>query len=231
MRLDKRGNSNQEERKLLILRYIHLFGLDSIDCIIADREFIGQEWFRFLLINPIKFYLRIRENLIVSHKGRELRVSWLFNNLPLNTIRQINKPILIGEHWVYLTGMKILNKKGNIEFVIVATYLYDSLTMQVYAKRWTIECFFKAIKTAGFNLEDTHLKDQKRLEKLLAVVAIAFVWVYLIGEYENQQKPIPILAHQRRAFSIFRYGLDNLIKTLTFDNQIIKHYLQLLTRT
>ena len=41
--LDKRGNSNQEERKLLILRYIHLFGLDSIDCIIADREFIGKE--------------------------------------------------------------------------------------------------------------------------------------------------------------------------------------------
>ena len=229
--LDKRGNSSQEERKLLIIRYIHLFGLDSIDCIIADREFIGQEWFKFLIDNPIKFYLRIRENLFVSHKGRELKVFWLFNNLPLNTTRQIEKPVLIGQHWVYLSGMKIINKKGNIEFVIVATYQYDLQTMQVYAKRWTIECFFKAIKTAGFNIEDTHLKDQKRLEKLLAVVAIAFVWVYLIGEYENQQKPIPILAHHRRAFSIFRYGLDNIIKALTFDNQIIKHYLQLLTRT
>jgi hypothetical protein len=229
--LDKRGNSNQEERKLLILRYIHLFGLETIDCIIADREFIGQEWFKFLIDNPIKFYLRIRENLIVFHKGRELRVSWLFNNLPLNTIRQIDKPILIGDQWVYLTGMKIINKKGEIEFVIVATYQYDSQAMQVYAKRWTIECFFKAIKTAGFNIEDTHLKDQKRLEKLMAVIAIAFVWVYLIGEYENQQKPIPILTHKRRAFSIFRYGLDNLIKALTFDNQIIKHYLQLLTLT
>ena len=51
--LDKRGNSNQEERKLLILRYIRLFGLDSIDCIIADREFIGKEWFGFLIDNPI----------------------------------------------------------------------------------------------------------------------------------------------------------------------------------
>lgn len=229
--LDKRGNSNQEERKLLILRYIHLFGLDSIDCIIADREFIGKEWFSFLVDNPIKFYIRIRENLIVSHKGRELKAFWLFNNLPFNTTRQIDKPILIGQHWVYLTGMKIINKKSKIEFVIIATYEHDSHTMQVYAKRWTIECFFKAIKTAGFNIENTHLKDQKRLEKLLAIVAIAFVWVYLIGEYENQYKPIPVLVHQRRAFSIFRYGLDNLIKALTFDNQIIKQYLQLLTRT
>ena len=159
--LDKRGNSNQEERKLLILKYIHLFSLESIDCIIADREFIGQAWFKFLMDNPIKFYLRIRENLTVSHKGRELRVSWLFNNLSLNTTRQINKPILIGEHWVYLTGMKIINKKGNIEFVIIPTYQFDLQTMQVYAKRWTIEYFFRAIKIAGFNIEDTHLKDQK----------------------------------------------------------------------
>jgi hypothetical protein len=69
--------------------------------------------------------------------------------------------------------MKIINKKGEIEFAIVATYQYDSQTMQVYAKRWTIEWFFKAIKTAGFNIENTHLKDQKRLEKLMAVIAIA----------------------------------------------------------
>lgn len=38
---------------------------------------------------------------------------------------------------------------------------------------------------SAIRLEDTHLKDQKRLEKLLAVIAIVFVWVYLIGEYEN----------------------------------------------
>ncbi len=43
-------------------------GLDSIDCIIADREFIGQEWFRFTINSPIKFYLRIRENLAVFTK-------------------------------------------------------------------------------------------------------------------------------------------------------------------
>jgi hypothetical protein len=75
--LDKRGNSNQAERKHLIMRYIRLFGLDSIECLIADREFIGQEWVAFLSFYPIKFYLRIRENLIVNQKGRELKTFWL----------------------------------------------------------------------------------------------------------------------------------------------------------
>ncbi|MFY7958297.1 MAG: IS4 family transposase [Flavobacterium macrobrachii] len=229
--LDKRGNSNQDERKVLIARYIRLFGIESIDCIIADREFIGQQWFEFLINNPIKFYVRIRENLFVCKQGREVKVFWLFNNLAINTTRQLDKPILIAGQWVYLTGLKIINRKKQIEFVIVATYQKDIQTMQVYAKRWSIECFFKAIKTAGFNIEDTHITDQKRLEKLFAVVAIAFVWVYLIGEYQNKEKTIPVLIHKRRAFSVFRYGLDAINKALLFDNQSVTVYINLLTRT
>lgn len=104
--LDKRGNSNQDERKLLIMRYIRLFGLASIECLIADREFIGQEWIEFLSTQPIKFYLRIRENLIVSQKGQVLKAFWLFNNLPLNQIRSLDKPIKINGQWIYLTAMK-----------------------------------------------------------------------------------------------------------------------------
>ena len=229
--LDKRGNSNQDERKALLVRYIGLFGLSSIECLIADREFIGQDWIDFLSTHSIKFYIRIRENLLINQKGRALKTFWLFNNLPLNQVRQLDKPLRINKEWIYLTGMKIINSKSQIEYVIVATYQFDAQTMQVYAKRWSIECFFKSIKSAGFHIEDTHLTDQKRLEKLFAVVCIAFVWVYIVGEYQNRMKQIPILSHQRRAFSIFRYGLDALNRALVFDLQLVVKYSQLLTYT
>lgn len=229
--LDKRGNSNQDERKTLIMRYIRLFGLSSIDCIIADREFIGHQWISFLSTQPIKFYIRIRENLIVNQRGRELKTFWLFNNLPFNQVRQLDKPVFINGQWVYLTGMKIINSKNQIEFVIIATYQFDYHAMQVYAKRWSIECFFKSIKSAGFNIEDTHIADQERLEKLFAVVCMAFAWVYLIGQYQNKIKKIPVLSHHRRAFSIFRYGLDQLNRALLFDNQLVIIYTKLLTYT
>lgn len=229
--LNKRGNSNQDERKALLMRYIRLFGLASIECLIADREFIGQEWISFLAAQPIKFYIRIRENLLVNQKGRELKTFWLFNNLPLNQVRQLYNPLVINEQWVYLTGMRIINSKNQVEYIIVATYQFDCQTMQVYAKRWSIECFFKSIKSAGFNIEGTHLTDQKRLEKLFAVVCIAFVWVYIVGQYQNRIKQIPILRHQRRAFSIFRYGLDEINRALLFDLQLVNKYSQLLTYT
>ena len=41
--LDKRGNSNSKERIDLVNRFIRLFGKEVIKCIVADREFVGQD--------------------------------------------------------------------------------------------------------------------------------------------------------------------------------------------
>jgi hypothetical protein len=59
-------------------------------------------------------------------------------------------------------------------------------------------------------LEETHLTNLDRIDKLLAILAIAFYWAHCVGEWLQEQKPIPIKAHQRRARSVFRYGLDHL---------------------
>jgi len=52
--LPKRGNSNSLERIALIKRYIRLFGQDTIDCIVADREFVGKKWIEFLNFNNLR---------------------------------------------------------------------------------------------------------------------------------------------------------------------------------
>jgi len=46
--LGKRGNSNFEERKAIMEKFIELFGAERIEAFTADREFIGQEWFEWL---------------------------------------------------------------------------------------------------------------------------------------------------------------------------------------
>ncbi|MCZ8167577.1 MAG: IS4 family transposase, partial [Flavobacterium sp.] len=70
-------------------------------------------------------------------------------------------------------------------------------------------------KTSGFNIEDTHVTHQERLEKLIALVMIAFLWCYKIGDYiDNQIKPIKIKNHGRRAVSVFKLGLDYLSNCL-----------------
>ena len=64
------------------------------------------------------------------------------------------------------------------------------------------------MKTSGFNLEDTHLTDIDRIEKLVALITIAFCWAYLVGIYLHEhEKPIRILNNGRMAKSFFKYGL------------------------
>lgn len=61
--LDKRGNSNREERKAMMERFIRLFGHDCIDCLVADREFIGKEWIGWLNDNMARYYICIRQDI------------------------------------------------------------------------------------------------------------------------------------------------------------------------
>jgi hypothetical protein len=68
---------------------------------------------------------------------------------------------------------------------------------------------FKALKSSGFNLEDTHLKDPERIAKLVSVIFIAFLWCYKVGIYiDCFIQPIKIKKHGYRAKSIIKYGLE-----------------------
>ena len=64
--LDKAGASNQCERIVLMRRYLALFGSGSIAWLLADREFIGGRWIKFLLENNVLFAIRVKENSITS---------------------------------------------------------------------------------------------------------------------------------------------------------------------
>lgn len=205
--LPKAGNSNQDEREELISRFVKIFGTDSIESILADREFIGSHWMRSLKKKKIPFYIRIKENMWINTGKGRIKAFCLFRNLKSNSFLSVGKAFKIGGNKVYLTGMKTINKKNQIEYVIVASSLRDDQSLTVYKDRWQIETMFKAFKTSGFNLEDTHLTDIKRISKLLAIVSIAFVWAYNTGIRRNAINPIPIKKHGRKQFSYFSYGL------------------------
>lgn len=51
--LPKSGNSNTSERIELIEQFIRLFGTASLDCLTADREFVGERWIKYLNDNRI----------------------------------------------------------------------------------------------------------------------------------------------------------------------------------
>jgi hypothetical protein len=97
--------------------------------------------------------------------------------------------------------MRAVGRDGKIEFVIVASFNPDPNALAKYKDRWQTETAFKVLKSNGFNFEDTHLTDPNRIAKLIALVCVAFIWVYLVGIARNASTPIKIKKHGRRAYS------------------------------
>ena len=215
--LNKRGNSDTDERIDLIEKYIEWFGKQSIDCLLADREFVGNKWMGFLNNENIRYYIRVRNNFkIYSYqKQEEIKAFWLFNNLKVGTFYHYPKIVKLHGQECYLSGCKTIDREGKMEFLIIVSFNKPEQAMAYYKNRWQIETLFRGLKSSGFNIEDTHVTDLKRLEKLFSLTMIAFAWCYKIGDFldENIQKII-IKTHGRRAVSVFKYGLDYLSKFL-----------------
>jgi len=205
--LHKRGNSNVQERIALIDRFIGLFGKDCIDCLVADREFVGEKWISYLNGQHIRYHIRIRNNFKVylPAKGKEQKAFLLFNHLKIGQYHHYSKAVLLKGQRCYLSGCQLKGK----DFLIIISFNKPEEARQDYAKRWQIEMCFKAMKSSGFDIENTHLKDPERIQKLVLIIMIAFVWCYKVGIYLHQKiKPIKIKTHGRKAKSIFKYGLD-----------------------
>jgi len=145
--LPKAGNSNTNERIELIERFIRLFGTQALDCLTADREFVGEKWTKYLNDQNIRYYIRIRENFWVlqPHNGKRVRASWLFANLPLNSCRVNDRIVYVNNQLCYLSGSKVKNKAGK--------FLVASLAFRIWQ---TSEPFFSDMSnsrsmTSGFS--------------------------------------------------------------------------------
>lgn len=209
--LKKRGNSNTLERIDLIKRILLLIGPENIDCLLGDREFVGVEWIRWLSAQNISFLFRIRNNSLLEGL---VPVEVFFKRLPPKKKVKNGKISLWGKI-VYLSTRWSYNRN---ELVTLISNHKLQNPFKIYRKRWEIETFFGCLKKRGFCFEDTHLVHTIRIEKLICVLTVAFCWSYLVGEEKEEENPIRVKSHGRKAMSLFRYGFDELRRIFLHPN-------------
>ena len=200
---NKSGNSHTQDRVDILKKCLQLIGAKNISYLVADREFIGHAWHKWLKDNKIPFCVRVPKNhLIEKQDGEHLNAEQIWKTQKSPTSFRI---CLVDGIW--LSAKITTDAKGELLFLIGT--LEPQFLEQFYKKRWTIETLFQAFKSRGFNLEATHLKDNQKLKKLIAIVSITFALCVSMGIFKHQQdKAIKTKNHSRKANSFFRYGLD-----------------------
>ncbi len=210
--LDKKGNSNSDERMDLLERFDEIFPDAEIAYLTGDREFVGKPWLSYLLIEPmIRFRLRIRHGDKIDDGKKQLRASIIFAHLQPGQTQTLSGRKLVWGRLVYVSALRL----DNGELLIVIHPDFCSTAISDYGQRWGIETLFGMFKTRGFCLESTHFNNSERLNKLLALMTLALCWATKIGEWLHQHEPLKVKKHGRLAKSIFRYGLDYLRSIVT----------------
>ena len=213
--LDHRGNSSTEQRIDLMNRYIDIFGVSSIQSLLGDREFVGDKWFAYLIENKIPFDIRLRKDMhIETEDEREFQ----FSSLLRKYRRGQWKGWLCGMARTPENLLRFEGKKIDGELIVVVTNIpAPKNALNLYRKRWGIECLFADLKTRGLNIEDTHMTNHIKLTTLLNMLTLSIVWAYRCASQKMGRKGIKRKPHGRREQSWFRLGLDLLRKWIRFD--------------
>ena len=206
--LKRKGCSFDAEREEIMQDFLQMFPATDIRYVCADREFASVKWLEFLTREKISYRLRIKANHELTDKrGKPIKARKLLQTARVGEAvicRRWRK--LWGIYRVCVTG----RKRADGELLILISNEPSPEMIEEYRRRWQIETLFGCLKSRGFDLEETHLREAERLEKLLGLLALAVCWSWLAGEKIHQTKPISIKKHGRRAKSIFRVGLDYL---------------------
>lgn len=230
------GNSSALDRINLLKKVITLLGKRNINSITGDREFVGKVWINYLISTEIIFFLRVPKSYFYTVNGVRLQaINLLSDKLLLKRDEcQLDNIEVLGIKGLSVGMKKIKDKKGKDDYLIVLTNTRAYNALRAYRKRWSIEVMFQDFKGQGFNLENTHLKDSYKLQKLVYLVAIAYVICVHVGlHYEKFIKKTPLKNHRYRKNSICRKGLNILremfMKKRPQDIAFWNHLIQLFT--
>ncbi len=207
--LDHQGNSDTKARMDILNKFKEAFGLDKILSFSSDREFIGKEWISYLLDHNISFFIRIKDNQLANDLDTKRPLKEFFHNL--GTEETLNFPSIMDDPRLVIVGKKF--KEENL--VICSNVQDKDHVLRTYRQRWDIERLFRNMKTQGFNLENTQMKDLKRLSKLMAFIAIAILFSTITGLTQKCSYKKTV---KSPLYSIFTKGLRWLkTKLLTFS--------------
>ena len=208
--LGKAGASSQEERRAMLEKALALFDLKGMT-LLADREYIGKNWFKFLKDNQLHFVIRLKMGDYEAEVNAEQGSPYyrMYHKCAAKDKLFKKHVLLDGEAFTVAMMPNPKNDAKEPVFIFLTTLPSPKNAAERYVKRWKIECLFKHLKTNGYNLEDLNLKDPGKNRLMLAIVAAAYILAIREGLRRKERIPKNRYADGSEwpEVSIFREGL------------------------
>ncbi len=181
----KKGNkghfSASEHQKLLETAKQIIPNIEKV-IVLGDGEFYSHELVSFIEQEKWQYVFRMAKDTIIEDK-----------NLDTYKLKELEFDKFL--HFFYLENCTVgeKRKEGVNIFGIHEKQYKDPIYLAsnidnlpeiryIYKKRWWIETLFAGIKSRGFNIHKTRIKNPEMLSNLLIFVCIAFCFCHIIGK-------------------------------------------------
>lgn len=197
------GNSSTGDRVKLVEEVVTMLGANRIGSLCGDREFIGKDWYKWLLINKIRFYLRLPKSHRIQVGAHLMKPESILGKRQKALLDNIE----IAGFRLSIALERVLNQAGEADLLVILTNSFAFSGTRFYKQRWSIETFFESIKSRGFEMEKTHLKKGERFETLLVLVSVAFGLCQTVGLLAHRSgHRLSHKKHGYKSHSFFRHG-------------------------
>lgn len=227
LELNRLGISSQWHRKLLLRLALRLFDLSG-KVLLADREYIGSEWFTTLTRAEVDFCIRLRK----GHYEQEIRqagkkVEKLEKKAKARMGRVVWQQFYLQEQSYTYVLVAYRTRSGEVDLLRLITTLRPAQAVKYYGYRYRIESMFRHLKSNGFDLESLHVQKAYKVQMMMAALVLAYTLSVVYGLMKYKRK-VAVKKHGAAEMSVFRWGLDkwqNHLQTLArFLDQLAAYF-------
>ena len=190
--------------------------LPNVRCVmLGDGEYDGSKWIQQLQNMNFEYVLRTAKDTLLTNQKQE--------------IFQPKKLEVGKESFLYIPDCK-LSSQVKTHFVLwhertfkdpvclLTNQEIGQMAIGYYRKRFKIETLFKDFKSEGFNLHKSKMTDPERLNRLIIVCALAYLWLIGMGAaiftkkswikkvYKVQKDTQNLFTHGKR---LYKYLIKN----------------------
>lgn len=235
--LGKAGHSSQEERIAMLREAMKQYGLSGMT-LLADREYIGKEWFSFLVNSGLYFVIRVKEGIYHEEINAAPGRSWQqLKEAAAQKAKgkKVSKKIELDGLALHYIVLKNPRPNTEDDLVYLLTNLHSpTKACQLYAWRWQIEVCFKHLKSNGLNLEAMNVQGKEKRHLMMAIAVLVYILAIREGMIKERRDGIRWVldkasGFQYRAVSVFLAGMD-ILRRKALNLRQFKRYLDKITR-
>jgi hypothetical protein len=212
--------------------------------LIADREYIGLEWFEALRISfDLNYIVRLKKGIYhkdVDAGPGKTQAEMVAKMQRCKRCRIISRRVVLGGaafYYIIVRNPKA-NRPDEDEFIFLLSSWFNRVAAaEAYCRRWAIEVTFRHLKSNGFCLENMKVEGRPKREMMMAIINLVFVLCVVEGRKFYQRHPRSQqtkIDHrtQRRTLvhAVFRQGLCRVSATFSSLEKLTRRLGQIYRR-